>query len=56
MHQAGVRGLRLNLQASGHAVNLDALQSLLTRAAERIRSLPGWKLQVFAPGHIWDGE
>lgn len=56
LHSAGVRGLRLNLQAAGHKVNLLALEKLLKRAAERIRDLPGWKLQMFAPGHVWDGE
>jgi hypothetical protein len=56
MHNAGIRGLRLNLQAGGHKVNLVTLEKLLKRAAERIRDLPGWKLQMFAPGHVWDGE
>jgi hypothetical protein len=56
MHDLGVRGLRLNLQADGQAVNTTALTAQLTRAADRIAHLPGWMLQVYVPGYIWTGK
>ena len=54
MHSLGVRGLRLNLQAGGHGVDVAALEVRLRKAAEKIRHLPGWKLQLFIPAHVWD--
>lgn len=56
LHDRGVRGLRLNLQSHGHDVDLVSLKDMLERGARRIQHLPGWKLQVFAPGHVWKGE
>ncbi len=56
MHNLGVRGLRLNLQADGHKVDIVTLSSLLTDTARRITRLPGWKLQMFCPAHVWDGR
>ncbi|KAI0420428.1 hypothetical protein F5X98DRAFT_27393 [Xylaria grammica] len=54
MHELGVRGLRLNAQASGHAVDIEAVRSLMVKSAWLIKDLPGWKLQIFAPAYIWD--
>lgn len=56
LHDLGVRGLRLNLQAAGRAVDHDALAGTLREAADRIRHLPGWKVQVYCPAPVWDGE
>lgn len=56
MHGHGVRGLRLNMQADGYKVNTDALHCVLRAAADRIKHLPGWKVQIFAPGFVWEGE
>lgn len=56
MHRLGVRGLRLNVQADGGRPNLEAFQNALISSAERIKGLPNWKLQVYAPAEIWDGE
>ena len=56
MHDLGVRGLRLNLQADGNEVNIAALTAQLAKAADRIAHLPGWMLQVFIPGYVWTGK
>ncbi|KAI0474542.1 hypothetical protein F4859DRAFT_514394 [Xylaria cf. heliscus] len=54
LHDLGVRGLRLNVESSGRAVDVQALKSLIIDAAARIQHLPGWKLQIFGPAYIWD--
>lgn len=56
MHQAGVRGLRINLQSDGKGVDLDKLKQTLLVAAEKIKNLAGWRLQIFAPAATWDGK
>ncbi|CAH0051873.1 unnamed protein product [Clonostachys solani] len=54
MHHLGVRGLRLNFQADGKSVDTVAFNKSLVAAAERIAHMPGWAIQVFIPGYIWD--
>ncbi|KAM0077256.1 hypothetical protein ACKRZS_010560 [Fusarium odoratissimum] len=54
MHQAGVRGLRINLQSDGKGVDLEKLKQTLLVAAEKIQDLAGWRLQIFAPAATWD--
>ncbi|KAI1762438.1 hypothetical protein GGR53DRAFT_418961 [Hypoxylon sp. FL1150] len=54
MHELGVRGLRLNLQASGGEVNHAALIDGLKAVANRIQHLPGWKVQIYCPASTWD--
>ncbi|KAF5582959.1 transcriptional family amidohydrolase family [Fusarium pseudocircinatum] len=54
MHHAGVRGLRINLQSHGKCVALENLKQTLQVAADKIRNLPGWRLQIFAPASTWD--
>ncbi|CAG7931615.1 unnamed protein product [Penicillium olsonii] len=54
MHDLGIRGLRLNFQADGKEVSTDRLRAALTRAADRIRDLPDWMIQLFIPGWAWD--
>lgn len=56
MHQAGVRGLRINLQFHGEGIDLDKVKQTLQVAAEKIQDLEGWKLQIFATAAAWDGE
>lgn len=56
MHQAGVRGLRINLQSDGKGINLEKLKETLVVAAEKIQDLAGWRLQIFAPAATWDGK
>ncbi|KAF6817460.1 transcriptional family amidohydrolase family protein [Colletotrichum sojae] len=45
MHGLGVRGLRINMQADGADTDVEALREVVVRTAERIRGLPGWKIQ-----------
>ncbi|KAH7131141.1 hypothetical protein EDB81DRAFT_950518 [Dactylonectria macrodidyma] len=54
MHKLGVRGLRLNMQSDGRAVNVEGLRTLMTHVAARIKDLPNWKLQLFCPARVWD--
>ncbi|CAI7653965.1 unnamed protein product [Penicillium bialowiezense] len=54
MHALGVRGIRLNFQADGKKVNTDKLVAALVRTADRIQYLPGWVIQLFIPGQLWD--
>ncbi|KAH6887483.1 hypothetical protein B0T10DRAFT_607429 [Thelonectria olida] len=54
MHELGVRGLRLNMQANGRGVDIDKLRALILQAADRIKGLPDWKLQLFCPAQVWD--
>ena len=54
MHNLGVRGLRLNLQASGGQVDYAALKESLIGAANRVKHLPGWKIQIYCPAQAWD--
>lgn len=54
MHVLGVRGIRLNFQADGKEVSVDRLVATLRQTADRIRSLPGWMIQLFVPGWSWD--
>ncbi|KAL4745954.1 hypothetical protein BDW72DRAFT_207772 [Aspergillus terricola var. indicus] len=54
MHALGVRGIRLNFQADGKGLDVSCLLDTLQRGAERIRHLPGWVIQLFVPGWVWD--
>ncbi|KAL4963035.1 uncharacterized protein BDV14DRAFT_202283 [Aspergillus stella-maris] len=54
MHRLGVRGIRLNFQADGRDVDVARLGMVLHQAAERIRDLPGWMIQLFVPEWVWD--
>ncbi|KAL4874263.1 hypothetical protein BJY04DRAFT_225213 [Aspergillus karnatakaensis] len=54
MHGLGVRGLRLNFQADGKRLDVGSLVGTLKTAAERIARLPGWVIQLFVPGWVWD--
>lgn len=46
-HRQGVRGVRLNLQSVGRALDQAALAAELTRYADAVRPL-GWVIQVYA--------
>ncbi|BCS17440.1 uncharacterized protein APUU_10268A [Aspergillus puulaauensis] len=54
MHKLGVRGIRLNFQADGKGVDIPGLMASLRTAAARIAHLPGWIIQLFVPGFVWD--
>ncbi len=54
MHELGVRGIRLNFQADGKEVDLVGLMTSIRTAAARIAHLPGWMIQLFVPGFVWD--
>ncbi|KAF7527323.1 hypothetical protein G7054_g10523 [Neopestalotiopsis clavispora] len=54
MHDAGIRGLRLNLQADGRDVDMELLQRNMQKAADLIKNLPNWKLQIYCRGSMWE--
>lgn len=54
MHDAGIRGLRLNLQADGRDVDMELLQCNMRKAADLIKDLPNWKLQIYCRGSMWE--
>lgn len=56
LHSAGVRGLRLNLQSDGHAIDIEVVKKNMQKAADMIKHLPGWMLQLFGGAAIWDSE
>lgn len=55
-HRLGVRGIRLNFQADGKGPDVASTVLLLQKAAQRIRHLPGWMIQLFVPVCAWDGK
>lgn len=54
MHECGIRGIRLNLRADGRSFSSLEFTKVLTRAANRIKNLPNWKLQIYCTGFAWD--
>ncbi|KAK7449549.1 hypothetical protein Landi51_05973 [Colletotrichum acutatum] len=53
LHDAGVRGLRINKQADGKSTDLEALKEIILQTASRIQYLPGWKIQLFCAPAMW---
>lgn len=54
----GVRGVRLNMVSSGGSVTGDALRIALIETAGLIKEAglgEKWWIQLFIPGHFWDG-
>lgn len=47
MHLLGARGIRLNFQANAKAIDTIEVVSYLQRAANRIKHLAGWMIQVY---------
>lgn len=41
LHSTGVRGLRLNLQSDGHAIEIEVVKKNMQKAANLIQHLPG---------------
>ncbi|KAF4777511.1 hypothetical protein HER10_EVM0002931 [Colletotrichum scovillei] len=54
LHDAGVRGLRINKQADGKSTDLKALKETILQTASRIQYLPGWKIQLFCAPAMWE--
>ncbi|KAK1449949.1 hypothetical protein CMEL01_07285 [Colletotrichum melonis] len=54
LHDAGVRGLRINKQADGKSTDLNALKDTILQTASRIQYLPGWKIQLFCAPAMWE--
>lgn len=56
LHSAGIRGLRLNLQSDGHVIDIEVVKKNMQKAADLIRDLPGWMLQIFGGAAIWESK
>ena len=56
LHNAGVRGLRLNKGANEEVFSSKQFAKTIAQAANRIKDLPGWKLQLYISGDLWDGK
>ncbi|KAJ0314598.1 hypothetical protein Brms1b_006754 [Colletotrichum noveboracense] len=54
MHNLGVRGLRINMQADGKSTDVEALRRVVIETAARIKALLNWKMQLFCAASIWD--
>lgn len=56
LHEAGVRGVRLNEGAGGKTSSPQEFIQNLHATADRIKHLPGWKIQLHISGCFWDGK
>ncbi|KAH0420943.1 transcriptional family amidohydrolase family protein [Colletotrichum camelliae] len=56
MHDLGIRGLRINMQADGKSTDVEALRRVVIETAARIKVLPNWKIQLFCAASTWDGK
>ncbi|KAI5478086.1 transcriptional family amidohydrolase family protein [Pseudohyphozyma bogoriensis] len=56
LHHYGVRGVRINTEASGKASDSKDICSLIKAAEQRIKHLPGWAIQIFVPATLWSAE
>ena len=54
MHKLGVRGIRINAEASRNASRSDELRSAISKGAWRVAGQKDWKCQLFISGEIWD--
>jgi hypothetical protein len=54
MHQLGVRGVRINVEASGQMADIEEVKKRIKQTAERIAFLDGWMIQLYVQGEFWD--
>jgi predicted TIM-barrel fold metal-dependent hydrolase len=55
-NKLGVRGFRINTEASGSGVDYEHLKAKITGTAKRVKSYKNWKCQLFISGEDWDRE
>lgn len=56
MNQLGVRGIRVNTEATGEEVDYGKVQTQIERAAMKISSLENWLCQLYVSGDNWPRE
>jgi predicted TIM-barrel fold metal-dependent hydrolase len=59
MDNLGVRGIRINMEASGLGANLNELKKFIVRTAEAIKGASladKWFIQLYIAGELWDGK
>jgi hypothetical protein len=59
MNRLGVRGVRLNMEASGHGTSASALKEAMLATAAMIKDAgidSGWFIQLHIAGELWDGK
>lgn len=58
MDRLGVRGVRINVEASGHATSASTLRQAVIDTAQIIKEAGlenKWYIQLFIGGGLWDG-
>ncbi|KAH8777440.1 hypothetical protein F5883DRAFT_409475 [Diaporthe sp. PMI_573] len=53
MHQLGVRGIRVNTEATGDKVDYGKVQAQIQKAAVKISTLENWRCQLYVSGNNW---
>ena len=56
MHQLGVRGIRVNTEATGDKVDYGKVRAQIERAAIKISPLENWRCQLYVSGDNWPRE
>lgn len=56
MQALGVRGIRVNTEATGEEVGYDKLRSQIENAVMKIRRFENWRCQLFVSGDNWPRE
>lgn len=56
MNQLGVRGIRVNTEATGEEVDYGQVRAQIERAAIKISSLENWRCQLYVSGDNWPRE
>lgn len=53
-NELGVRGFRINTEASGGGVDYEHLKKKINDTAERVKTFCNWKCQLYISGEDWD--
>lgn len=56
MQELGVRGIRVNTEATGENVDYDKVRAQIEKAAVKVSRLENWRCQVFVSGDNWPCE
>jgi hypothetical protein len=56
MHQLGVRGIRVNTEATGEKVDYGKVQAQIQRVVVKISTLENWRCQLYVSDNNWPCE
>ena len=54
--QLGIRGIRVNAEATGNVTDYAAVGRQIAASADRVAKYKQWKCQLFIAGDVWDGK